>query len=70
MLLEITLAEDHDDLGKKGDNVLVNDNYIVAIKKVGTSRATMFIDLSDLDPFTEVLIEEDYEKWYMLRLNV
>lgn len=70
MLLEITLAEDHDDLGKKGDNVLVNDNYIVAIKKVGKTRSKMFIDLSDLDPFTEVLIEEDYEKWYMLRLNV
>jgi len=70
MLLEVTLAEDHEHLGKSGDSILVNDNYIVAIKKVGNGDAVMFIDLSDLGSFSEVHIRENYEKWYMLKLNI
>ena len=70
MLLEITIAEDHPEFGNRGDKILVNDGYIVSIKKIGDSRSMMYIDLSDLGQFAKVTIEEDYEKWYMLKLNV
>lgn len=70
MLLEVKLAKDHAQLGSRGDSILVNDGYIVAVKKAGDGTSIMYLDLSDLGSFSEVYIEESYEGWYMLRLNI
>ena len=70
MLLEVVLAQTDANLGPKGSKILINDSYIVAIKKNDDGKAVLFVDLSDLGKFTEVYVEESYESWYMLRLNV
>lgn len=70
MLLEVTLDIDNEAFGKRGDEILVNDSYIVAIKKMPDGGAALFLDLSDLGPFTVVYIREPYKNWYLMKLNV
>jgi hypothetical protein len=70
MLLEVTLERDNSELGKRGDKILINDSYIVAIKKGDDGNAILFVDLSDLATFNEVYIRETYKSWHMLKLNV
>jgi len=71
MLLEMQLAKDDVDLGPAGSKVLINDAYIVAIKREpGTNNTILYLDLSDLGKYTKIYVEEKYEQWYMLRLNI
>ncbi len=71
MLLEVVLSREDEDFGPAGSDVLVNDSYIVAIKRDGdTNNSVLYLDLSDIGKYTKIYVEESYEKWYMLRLNV
>ena len=69
VLLEVTLAEDHVKLGPRGSKILIGSYYIVSIKKADDGHSIIFLDLSDLDSFVEVHVEESYDRWSLLKLN-
>lgn len=68
MLLEVTLTQDDNEFGPTGTKVMVNDAYVVGVSR-HDGGSKIFVDLSDLQSFKTLYIQESYEQWFILRLN-
>lgn len=69
MLLELTLKEEDEDFGPAGSKVMINDGYVVGVAH-HPRGSKIFVDMSDLGKFKTLVVREDYESWYLLKLNI
>lgn len=70
MLLELTLVEDDDDFGLAGSKFMIGYGYVVGVGiDPSTGKTKIHVDMSDQDIFKTILVEEPYERFYIMRLN-